>query len=59
MVLNSLRGVNVKFKEEFGDLVLCSDAGDPWRREFFPNYKYTKTGTTGQVRLIGIRYLPL
>ena len=35
MVLNSLRGFNVKFKEEFGDLVLCSDAGDPWRREFF------------------------
>ena len=26
MVLNSLRGFNVKFKEEFGDLVLCSDA---------------------------------
>ena len=42
MVLNSLRGFNVKFKEEFGDLVLCSDAGDPWRREFFPNYKYSR-----------------
>jgi len=42
MVLNSLRGFNVKFREEFGDLVLCSDAGDPWRREFFPNYKYSR-----------------
>ena len=42
MVLNSLRGFNVKFREEFGDLVLCSDAGDPWRRDFFPNYKYSR-----------------
>jgi len=42
MVLNSLRGFNVKFREEFGDLCLCSDAGDPWRRDFFPNYKYSR-----------------
>ena len=39
MVLNSLRGINVKFKDEYGDMVLCSDAGDPWRRDFFPLYK--------------------
>jgi len=42
MVLNSLRGFNVKFKEEYGTMVLCSDAGDPWRRDFFPNYKYSR-----------------
>jgi len=40
MVLNSLRGFNIKFKEEYGTMVLCSDAGDPWRREIFPNYKH-------------------
>ena len=40
MVLNSLRGFNLKFKEEYGTMVLCSDAGDPWRREIFPNYKH-------------------
>ena len=42
MVLTSLRGFNAKFKEEYGDLVLCSDASDPWRREFFPNYKHSR-----------------
>src|SRR5210317_62471 len=42
MVLNSLRGFNVKFKEEYGTMVLCSDAGDPWRRDFFPNFKYSR-----------------
>jgi 5'-3' exonuclease len=49
MVLNSLRGFNVKFKEEYGTMVLCSDAGDPWRRDFFTNYKYSRK----QARLDG------
>jgi 5'-3' exonuclease len=49
MVLNSLRGFNVKFKDEYGTMVLCSDAGDPWRRDFFPNYKYSRK----QARLDG------
>ena len=49
MVLNSLRGFNVKFKEEYGTMVLCSDAGDPWRRDFFPNYKHSRK----QARLDG------
>ena len=40
MVLNSLRGFNLKFKDEYGDMVLCSDAADPWRREIFPQYKH-------------------
>jgi|TARA_B100000902_G_scaffold398915_1_gene467497 hypothetical protein len=40
MVLNSLRGFNIKFKDEYGDMVLCSDAADPWRRKIFPHYKH-------------------
>ena len=40
MVLNSLRGFNLKFKDEYGDMVLCSDASDPWRRQIFPHYKH-------------------
>ena len=42
MVLNSLRGFNVKFKDEYGTMVLCSDAGDPWRRDFFKYYKHSR-----------------
>src|SRR6056300_2108650 len=42
MVLNSLRGFNVKFKNDYGTQVLCSDAGNPWRRDFFPNYKHAR-----------------
>ena len=42
MVLNSLRGYNLKFKDEYGTPVLCADGGDPWRRDVFPNYKYKR-----------------
>ena len=42
MVINSLRGFNVKFKNKYGNMVLCSDAGDPWRRDNFPHYKYSR-----------------
>ena len=42
MVLNSIRGFNLKFKEEFGQQILCSDAEFPWRRKVFPHYKHTR-----------------
>jgi len=42
MVVNSLRGFNTKFKNKYGTMVLCADAGNPWRRDAFPNYKYSR-----------------
>jgi 5'-3' exonuclease len=42
MVMNSLRGFNVKFKQKYGNMVLCSDAGNTWRRDIFPQYKYKR-----------------
>ena len=29
-------------KDEYGEMVLCSDAADPWRRDIFPNYKHQR-----------------
>jgi 5'-3' exonuclease len=31
---------NVKFKEQYGDLVICADDKGYWRRDLFPYYKY-------------------
>ena len=45
MVLNSIRGYNLKFKEEYGTQILCADSAEPWRREYFPNYKYQRKQT--------------
>lgn len=39
MVLNSLRMYNVKFKDEYGEMVICSDDKKYWRRDLFPYYK--------------------
>ena len=42
MVINSLRGFNLKFKNSYGKMVLCADAGNPWRRDIYPNYKHAR-----------------
>ena len=39
MVLNSIRMYNVKFKDEYGDLVICADDKKYWRKDLFPYYK--------------------
>ena len=39
MILNSLRMYRSRFKEEYGELVLCFDSRHYWRRDHFPNYK--------------------
>ena len=39
MILNSLRMDRMRFKEEYGELILCFDSRHYWRRDHFPNYK--------------------
>ena len=45
MVLNSLRGYNLKFKDEYGTPVLCADGANTWRKDIFPNYKFKRKKT--------------
>ena len=42
MVLNSIRMYNVKFKDEYGEIVICADDKKYWRRELFPYYKASR-----------------
>lgn len=39
MFLNSLRFNRKKFYQEYGEIVLCIDNKDVWRRDYFPYYK--------------------
>lgn len=39
ILLNSLRQNRVKFNKEYGELILCADSKDHWRRDVFPYYK--------------------
>ena len=37
IVLNSLRYYRTRFKEEYGELIICCDNKHYWRRDYFPN----------------------
>ena len=39
MILNSIRMYNKRYREEYGQMVICADGMNNWRRDFFPNYK--------------------
>jgi len=39
MILNTIRSLNVKFRDEYGELVIAADAGNCWRKNAFPYYK--------------------
>ena len=39
MVLNSLRANRVKFNKKYGELVICCDDTNNWRKKLFPYYK--------------------
>jgi len=42
MVMKSLRFYRNKFHDEYGELVLCYDSKNYWRRKAFPYYKGTR-----------------
>lgn len=39
MILNSIRMYNKKYRDEYGQLVICADGMNTWRKQFFPEYK--------------------
>ena len=58
MILNSIRGYNVKFKEEFGiDIIICCDSRHYWRREVFAKLQIKENKQEKNLHTIGIIYL--
>lgn len=45
MILNSLRFNRTKFTEDYGELIICCDGRNTWRREVFPFYKRNRKKT--------------
>jgi hypothetical protein len=39
MILNSIRSYNMKFKDEYGEMIIACDDRTFWRRDIFPYYK--------------------
>ncbi len=45
MILNTLRANRKKFSDEFGELVICCDDKNYWRRQAYPYYKANRKKT--------------
>lgn len=41
-ILNSIRAISRKYKNKYGEIVICCDSGDYWRRDIFPYYKLNR-----------------
>lgn len=39
MILNSIRMYNKKYRDQYGQMVICADGMNTWRKDFFPYYK--------------------
>jgi hypothetical protein len=39
MVLNTIRSLNSKFRDQYGELIVAADAPNCWRKQVFPYYK--------------------
>jgi 5'-3' exonuclease len=42
IVLNTYRYYKNKFGKQYGDLVICDDSSDSWRKDVFPHYKASR-----------------
>jgi hypothetical protein len=45
MILNSLRSYRTRFSNQFGELVICCDDKNYWRKDIFPYYKASRKKT--------------
>lgn len=39
MILNSIRMYNKRYREEYGQMVICVDSPNSWRKQLYPYYK--------------------
>ena len=37
-ILNNIRALNLKYRDKFGETIICCDGGS-WRKDYFPQYK--------------------
>lgn len=48
VVLNTLRSYNVKFRNEYGQMVLAMDSGQVWRKKYYPQYKACRASSRSE-----------
>ena len=43
LVLNTYRKYISKFRSDYGELIICNDSKNVWRKDFFPQYKKNRS----------------
>tara|TARA_E500000318_G_scaffold30455_1_gene30239 strand:+ start:324 stop:1172 length:849 start_codon:yes stop_codon:yes gene_type:complete len=43
LVLNTYRKYLSKFRRDYGELIICNDSKNVWRKDFFPQYKRNRS----------------
>ena len=38
-IFNVIRSFNLRFRQEYGEMIICLDSKNTWRRQYFPEYK--------------------
>lgn len=51
LVINMLRSYRKQYHAEYGELVICCDDGNYWRKVFFPQYKANRKKERGESAL--------
>lgn len=41
-ILNSIRMYNIKYRNKYGEMVICCDGPNTWRKQFYPYYKASR-----------------
>jgi len=54
ITLNTYRYYRKRFYEEYGELVICQDAGNYWRKDIFPPAAYRDLLPATQSSLAGV-----
>ena len=42
MILNSIRMYNKRYRDDYGQMVICADGMNTWRKNFYPEYKASR-----------------
>ena len=51
MILNSIRMYRAKFRQQYGEIVICTDGFKNWRKEVYPEYKFKRKDARKQSKM--------
>lgn len=51
MIFNSIRNYRTKYKDKYGEIVICTDGQKNWRYDVYPHYKFKRKDARKQSKM--------